>query len=96
MKGMLSGLAWCVLALAAPVRAADVQAATGPAKDPRQMDHDIAAQAAKVKDLQNGVEREESRTHQDDAKLKQQDQAIADLQQQLKSLKATPQGAGHP
>lgn len=96
MKGMLPGLAWCVLALAAPVRAADPQASAAPAKDARRMDGQIAAQAAKVKELQSGVEREESRTHQDDAKLKQQDQAIADLQQQLKALKVTPQGAGHP
>ena len=95
MKGMLSGLAWCVLALAAPVRAADVQA-SGPAKDPKQVDREIAAQAAKVKELQDGVEREESRTHQNDAKLKQQDQAIADLQQQLRALKGAPQGGGHP
>lgn len=95
MKGMLPGLAWCVLALAAPVRAADVQAA-GPAKDPKQLDREIATQAAKVKELQNGVEREESRTHENDAKLKQQDQAIADLQQQLKALKAAPQGSAHP
>ncbi|WP_266181539.1 hypothetical protein [Dyella humicola] len=94
MKGMLSGLVWCVLALAAPVRAADVQAA-GPVRDPKQVDREIATQAVKVKELQNGVEREESRTHQNDAKLKQQDQAIADLQQQLRSLKGTPQGGGH-
>jgi hypothetical protein len=95
MKGMLSGLVWCVLALAAPVRAADVQGAV-PAKDPKPVDSQIAAQAAKVKELQNGVEREESRTHQNDAKLKQQDQAIADLEKQLKALKGAPQGGAHP
>ena len=95
MKGMLPGLVWCVLALAAPVRAANVQA-VGPAKDPKQLDREIVTQTAKVKELQNGVEQEESRTHQNDAKLKQQDQAIADLQQQLKALKGAPQGGGHP
>ncbi len=95
MKGMLRGLVWCVLALAAPVRAANVQA-VGPAKDPKQLDREIVTQTAKVKELQNGVEQEESRTHQNDAKLKQQDQAIADLQQQLKALKGAPQGGGHP
>ncbi|MFC4527351.1 hypothetical protein ISN76_13595 [Dyella halodurans] len=95
MKGMLSGLAWCVLALAAPVRAADVQSA-GPIKDPKRLDHEIATQAAKVKELQTGVERQESLTHQNDAKLKQQDQAIAELQQQLKALKAAPPGNAHP
>ena len=96
MKGLLSGWAWCVLALAAPVRAADVQGAGGPAKSPKQLDRDIAAQTAKVHELQNGVAREESRTHQNDAKLKQQDQAIADLEQQLKALKGVPQGGAHP
>lgn len=96
MKGLLSGLAWCVLALAAPVWAAEVQGAAGPAKGPKQVDRAIAAQAAKVHELQNGVEREESRTHQNDAKLKQQDQAIADLEQQLKALKGAPQGGAHP
>ncbi len=96
MKVMLSGLAWCVLALVAPVQAAAVQGAVGSAKDPKQLDREIVDQSAKVKELQHGVEREESRTHQNDAKLKQQDQAIADLQQQLKALKGAPQGGAHP
>jgi peptidoglycan hydrolase CwlO-like protein len=97
MKVVLSGLVWCALALVLPARAAQVQPSTGDqASGQKQVEQAIAKQQVSVKQLQGDVEREESRTHQADAKLKQQDQAIADLQHQLEALKATPQGAGHP
>ncbi|WP_243042342.1 hypothetical protein [Dyella sedimenti] len=97
MTKTLSGLVVCALALAAPVRAADAPKLAGAqAADQKRLDQAIAQQQGQVKQLQGDVEREETRSHQDDAKLKQQDQQIADLQRQLQALKAAPQGSSHP
>jgi len=41
------------------------------------------------------VAREETKSHDTDAKLKQQDQAIAELQAQLKAANAAPKATGH-
>ncbi|MHA6203085.1 hypothetical protein ACXU4B_01510 [Dyella soli] len=96
MKIVLSGLALCVLAGVAPARAAEVQVTGDQARAQAQMEHAIAKQQVQVRQLQGDVAREEARTHQADEKLRQQDQAIAELEQQLKALKAAPQGGGHP
>jgi len=41
------------------------------------------------------VAREEGKSHDADARLKQQDQAIAELQAQLKALNSASQPTGH-
>lgn len=95
MKLVLSGLVCGVLAFAAPAWAAQVPASSS-AGQAGQVDQAIIRQQAKVRQLQDEVGKQESKTHQADDKLKQQDQAIADLQRQLDALKAAPQGSGHP
>lgn len=99
MKVVLSGLVLGVLALTAPAWAEQVPAASsgGQANDQaRQVDQAITRQQAQVRQLQDDVGKQESKTHQNDDKLKQQDKAIADLQRQLDALKTAPQGSGHP
>ncbi|WP_243050227.1 hypothetical protein [Dyella sp. RRB7] len=99
MKLVLSGLVCGVLAFAAPAWAAQVPASSSAgqvAGQAGQVDQAIIRQQAKVRQLQDEVGKQESKTHQADDKLKQQDQAIADLQRQLDALKAAPQGSGHP
>jgi septal ring factor EnvC (AmiA/AmiB activator) len=96
MKVVLPGLVCVLLALAAPARAEQAQASSGnPAVEQKQVEQAITRQQTTVKQLQGDLAREEARIHQADAKLKQQDQAIADLQRQLEALKNAPQDAGH-
>jgi septal ring factor EnvC (AmiA/AmiB activator) len=95
MKVVLSGLVCGVLAFASPAWAGQVPASSSGGQA-GQMDQAITKQQARVKQLQDDVGKEESKTHQADDKLKQQDKAIADLQRQLDALKAAPQGSGHP
>jgi septal ring factor EnvC (AmiA/AmiB activator) len=99
MKVVLSGLVCGVLAFVAPAWAEQVPASSAGAPvsgQAKQVDQAITQQQVKVRQLQDDVGKEESRTHQADDKLKQEDKAIADLQRQLDALKATPQGSGHP
>ena len=99
MKVVLSGLVCGVLAFAAPAWAEQVPASSSGgqvSEQGKQVDQAITKQQAKVRQLQDDVGKEESKTHQADDKLKQQDKAIADLQRQLDALKAAPQGSGHP
>ncbi|WP_114238386.1 hypothetical protein [Dyella sp. C9] len=95
MKVGLAGLACCLLSVMGPARAATEQAG-GSAAQQKQVEQAITQQQAQVHQLQGDVAREESRTHQADAKLKEQDQAIAELQRQLDALKAPSKGSGHP
>ena len=48
-----------------------------------------------ITQLKGDVAREESKSHDTDAKLKQQDQTIAELQAQLKAAKAASPTTGH-
>ncbi|WP_430390548.1 hypothetical protein [Dyella sp. 20L07] len=97
MKYMLSGLVCCSLVLMLPARAAEGPVAPTPkAREQAKLEKAINQQQASVKQLQDQVGHEESKTHQTDEKLKQQDQAIAELQRQLDALKKAPQGGGHP
>jgi len=96
MKHVLTGLVMCVLVFAVPARAA--QPSTSPAAQAggqKQLDQAIEKQQAQLKQLQSEVSREESKSHDTDAKLKQQDQTIAELQAQLKAAAAAPQAKGH-
>jgi septal ring factor EnvC (AmiA/AmiB activator) len=96
MKHVLTGLVMCALVFAVPARAA--QPSTSPAtqaNDQKQVDQAIEKQQATLKQLQSDVAREESKSHDTDAKLKQQDQTIAELQAQLKAANAAPQPTGH-
>lgn len=96
MKHVLTGLVMCALVFAAPARAA--QPSTSPAaqaNDQKQVDQAIEKQQATLKQLQTEVAREETKSHDTDAKLKQQDQAIAELQAQLKAASAPPKATGH-
>jgi len=96
MKMMLSGLVCCLLALAVPVRAAEVQAPSTAKAGGQKLDQAIAQQQATVKALQGEVDQQESKAHQASDKLKAQDQQIADLQKQLDALKTAPRGGAHP
>ena len=97
MKLLLSGLVCCALVSALPARAAEAEKVPAGKSDQQvKLDQAIAQQQAEVHQLQGDVAREESRTHDADEKLKQQDQAIADLKRQLEALKAAPKGASHP
>jgi septal ring factor EnvC (AmiA/AmiB activator) len=97
MKMMLSGLVMFSLVLAVPAQAAQAQGSSAAkAGDQKQVAQAIEKQQATVKQLQSDVSREEGRSHEADAKLKQQDQTIADLQQQLKALQGTSPDSGHP
>ena len=97
MKVVLSRRVWCVLALVAPVWAAQAASPAGDAvREQEQVEQAVAKQQAQIKQLQGDVAREESRSHQADTKLKQQDQQIADLQRELDVLKAAPKGMGQP
>ncbi|PXV61611.1 hypothetical protein SAMN04487785_103229 [Dyella jiangningensis] len=96
MKHVLTGLVMCALVFAVPARAA--QPSTTPAAqagDQKQIDQAIQKQQATVKQLQGDVAREEGKSHDADARLKQQDQTIAELQAQLKALNSASQPAGH-
>ena len=96
MKHVLTGLVMCALVFAVPARAA--QPSTSPAAqagEQKQVDQAIEKQQAQLKQLQTDVAREESKSHDTDAKLKQQDQTIAELQAQLKAAKVAPQPTGH-
>nr|WP_199045409.1 hypothetical protein [Dyella sp. ASV24] len=96
MKHVLTGLVMCALVFALPARAA--QPSTTPASqagDQQQLDQAIQKQQATVKQLQGDVAKEESKSHDSDAKLKQQDQTIAELQAQLKALNSASQPTGH-
>ncbi|WP_109125726.1 hypothetical protein [Dyella sp. C11] len=96
MKHVLTGLVMCALVFAVPARAAQPSATpASQAADQKQLDQQIEKQQATVKQLQGDVAREEGKSHDTDAKLKQQDQAIAELQAQLKALGAAPQPKGH-
>ena len=96
MKHVLTGLVMCALVSVVPARAA--QPSTSPAAqaaDQKQLDQAIEKQQATLKQLQSEVAREETKSHDNDAKLKQQDQAIAELQAQLKAANAAPKATGH-
>ena len=96
MKHVLTGLVMCALVSVVPARAA--QPSTSPAAqaaDQKQLDQAIEKQQAALKQLQGDVAREESKSHDTDAKLKQQDQTIAELQAQLRAAKAAPPSTGH-
>jgi len=96
MKHVLTGLVMSALVFAVPARAA--QPSTTPAAqagDQKQVAQAIEKQQATVKQLQGDVAREEGKSHDADAKLKEKDQAIADLQAQLKALNAGSPSAGH-
>ncbi len=96
MKHVLTGLVMCALVTAVPARAA--QPSTSPAQqaaDQQKVDQAIAKQQETVKQLQSDVAREEGKSHDTDAKLKQQDQAIAELQAQLKAMSQAPDKSGH-
>ena len=96
MKHVLTGLVMCALVFAVPARAA--QPSTTPAAqagDQKQIDQAIQKQQATVKQLQGDVAREEGKSHDADARLKQQDQTIDELQAQLKALNSASQPAGH-
>lgn len=96
MKHVLTGLVMCALVFAVPARAA--QPSTTPAAqagDQKQLDQAIQKQQATVKQLQGDVAREEGKSHDADARLKQQDQTIAELQAQLKALNSASQPTGH-
>lgn len=96
MKMMLSGLVMFSLVLAVPAQAAQAQPSSAvKAGDQKQVEQAIEKQQATLKQLQGDVSREENRSHEADAKLKQQDQTIADLQQQLKALQGASPDAGH-
>ncbi|AIF48565.1 hypothetical protein [Dyella japonica] len=96
MKHVLTGLVMCALVFAVPARAA--QPSTTPAPQPddqKQVAQAIEKQQANVKQLQGDVAREEGKSHDADAKLKAKDQAIAELQAQLKALNGGAQPAAH-
>ena len=97
MKVVLSRRVWCALALVAPVWAVQAASPAGDAvREQKQVEQAISREQAQIKQLQGDVAREESRSHQADTKLKQQDQQIADLQHELDALKAAPKGMGQP
>lgn len=100
MKMLLPGLVCCALACVSSLRAAEAQPkpATPPGQASQQakLDQAITQQQAQLQQLQGDVAKAESRSHQNDEKLKQQDQTIADLQHQLDALKTTPKGGSHP
>ncbi|WP_199099507.1 hypothetical protein [Dyella sp. ASV21] len=97
MKHVLSGLVCGLLAIASPLRAAQVAApSSSKSGQPARLEGAIAQEQAKVRQLQGDVGREEGKSQQADDKLKKQDQAIAELQRQLEALKKAPQGSGHP
>jgi peptidoglycan hydrolase CwlO-like protein len=96
MKHVLTGLVMCALVFAVPARAAQPSTTSASqAGDQKQLDQQIEKQQAAVKQLQGDVAREEGKSHDTDAKLKQQDQTIAELQAQLKALNPPPQASGH-
>jgi peptidoglycan hydrolase CwlO-like protein len=96
MKHVLTGLVMCALVFAVPARAAQPSTTpAAPAGDQKQVAQAIEKQQATVKQLQGDVAREEGKSHDADAKLKEKDQAIAELQAQLKALNAAPPSAGH-
>ncbi|MDR3446206.1 MULTISPECIES: hypothetical protein [unclassified Dyella] len=96
MKHVLTGLVMCALVFALPARAAQPSTTpASPAGDQKQLDQAIQKQQATVKQLQGDVAKEEGKSHDSDAKLKQQDQTIAELQAQLKALNSTSQPTGH-
>ena len=96
MKHVLTGLVMCALVFAVPARAAQPSTTSAPPSgDQKQVVQAIEKQQATVKQLQGDVAREEGKSHDTDAKLKEKDQAIAELQAQLKALNAGAPSAKH-
>jgi len=96
MKHVLTGLVMCALVFAVPARAAQPSTtSTPPSGDQKQVAQAIEKQQVTVKQLQGDVAREEGKSHDTDAKLKEKDQAIAELQAQLKALNAGSPSAKH-
>jgi septal ring factor EnvC (AmiA/AmiB activator) len=96
MKHVLTGLVMCALVFAVPARAAQPSSTPAPqGGDQKQVAQAIEKQQATVKQLQGDVAREEGKSHDADAKLKEKDQTIAELQAQLSALHAAPQKSGH-
>lgn len=96
MKHVLTGLVMCALVFAVPARAAQPSTTSAPPSgDQKQVTQAIEKQQATVKQLQGDVAREEGKSHDTDAKLKEKDQAIAELQAQLKALNAGSPSAKH-
>lgn len=96
MKHVLTGLVVCLMVLAGPARAAQPSASPAPpAKDPKAVEQAIEKQQAEVTQLKGDVAREETKSHDADAQIKQKDQAIAELQAQLKALNASTKASGH-
>ena len=96
MKHVLTGLVMCALVSAVPARAAQPSTTSAaPSGDQKQVAQAIEKQQATVKQLQGDVAREEGKSHDTDTKLKEKDQAIAELQAQLKALNAGTPAAKH-
>jgi peptidoglycan hydrolase CwlO-like protein len=95
MKHVLTGLVMCALVFAVTARAAQPSVTPAePATDQKQLDQAIQKQQAALKQLQGDVAREEGKSHDTDAKLKQQDQTIAELQAQLKAVNSAGKPTG--
>lgn len=91
MRQTWFGLGLCALVVMAPGWAADAgKGAKAPASGLEQR---ISKQSAEVERLQHDVAAQETKSKQDDQKMQEQDKAIADLQRQLKELKAAPTGS---
>lgn len=85
-------LALAVLPPLLPVSAAAVQHADASARHAAggSLDRQLAQRKAEVAELQQGVAQQESLSRDAAARLRQQDQAIAQLRRQLQALKSAP------
>jgi peptidoglycan hydrolase CwlO-like protein len=88
MRRVLSGLALCAVIAVAPAWAASQGEGAGAPK--AGVEREVAHKSAEVERLQRDVDAQEAKSRDADQKMQQQDQAIAELQRQLKALK----GAG--
>jgi len=91
MRQTLFGLGLCALVVMVPGWAADAgKGAKAPSPDIEQR---ISKRRVELEGLQHDVAAQEAKSKQDDQKMQAQDKTIADLQRQLKELKAPPAGS---
>ncbi|SFS03110.1 hypothetical protein SAMN05216570_1683 [Dyella sp. OK004] len=92
MRQMWFGLGLCALVVMVPGWAAD--AGNGAKAVPAAgIEQRISKQRAELEGLQHDVAAQEAKSKQADQKMQEQDKTIADLQRQLKEVKAAPTGS---